>query len=263
MRIALGIEYAGHAYYGWQRQDISPTVQEVLELALSDVANETIRVVCAGRTDTGVHALQQVVHFETTSQREVKAWQLGTNTKLPKDVAVTWVLHVDDDFHARFSAQKRTYQYLILNRRARPAVYNGLVTWEYAPLDYERMKAASKILLGENDFTSFRAAACQAKSPIRTIYQLDIDKSGDWYLITICANAFLHHMVRNIAGVLMAIGKGKKEIKWAEEVLLAKDRTAGGVTAPPYGLYLADIKYPDKYIIPKPDTLIDKFYIEK
>jgi tRNA pseudouridine38-40 synthase len=138
-----------------------------------------------------------------------------------------------------------------------------LVTWEYAPLDYERMKAASKILLGENDFTSFRAAACQAKSPIRTIYQLDIDKSGDWYLITICANAFLHHMVRNIAGVLMAIGKGKKEIKWAEEVLLAKDRTAGGVTAPPYGLYLADIKYPDKYIIPKPDTLIDKFYIEK
>lgn len=261
MRIALGIEYTGQAYYGWQRQDISPTVQEVLESALSEVADETIRVVCAGRTDTGVHALQQVVHFETNSQRETKAWQLGTNTKLPKDVAVTWALNVDDDFHARFTAENRTYQYLILNRRARPAVYNGLVTWEYQPLDYERMKKASLCLLGENDFTSFRAAACQAKSPIRTIHKLEINKLGDWYVMTICANAFLHHMVRNIAGVLMAIGKGKKEINWIEEVLEAKDRTAGGVTAPPHGLYLADIKYPDKYIIPKPDTLIDKFKI--
>ena len=261
MRIALGIEYAGHAYYGWQRQDISPTVQEVLEKALSEVADEAITVVCAGRTDTGVHALQQVVHFETHSQRELKAWQLGTNTKLPKDVAVTWALEVDDEFHARFSAINRTYQYLILNRRARPAVFNNLVTWEYQKLDYERMKKASSYLLGENDFTSFRAAACQAKSPIRTVHQLDINKRGDWYMITICANAFLHHMVRNIAGVLMAIGKGKKEINWVEEVLEAKDRTAGGVTAPPHGLYLADIKYPDKYIIPESDSLIDKFAI--
>lgn len=258
MRIALGIEYAGQAYYGWQKQDISPTVQEVLESALSQVANETIRVVCAGRTDTGVHALQQVVHFETTSEREIKAWQFGTNTKLPKDVAVTWAMNVDDDFHARFSAENRTYQYLILNRRARPAVYNNLVTWEYQKLDLERMKVASSCLLGENDFSSFRAASCQAKSPIRTIHHLDINKLGDWYFITVCANAFLHHMVRNIAGVLIAIGKGKKEVSWIEEVLEAKDRTAGGVTAPPHGLYLSDIKYPDKYIIPKPDSLIDK-----
>ena len=263
MRIALGIEYAGQGYYGWQRQDISPTVQEVLESALSEIADEKINVVCAGRTDTGVHALQQVVHFETTSQRETKAWQLGTNTRLPKDVAVTWALNVDDEFHARFSAEKRTYQYLILNRRARPAVYNGLVTWEYQPLDFERMKQASLCLLGENDFTSFRASACQAKSPIRTIHQLDIQQLGDWYVITICANAFLHHMVRNIAGVLMAVAKGKKEINWVKEVLEARDRTAGGVTAPPHGLYLTDIKYPDKYIIPKPDTLIDKFEMGK
>jgi tRNA pseudouridine38-40 synthase len=258
MRIALGVEYAGCHYYGWQRQDIIPTVQETLESALSEIANEEIHVVCAGRTDTGVHALQQVVHFDTDVQRELKAWQLGTNTKLPKDIAVTWVLEVDDDFHARFSAQSRTYQYLILNRRARPAVYNGLVTWEYQNLDYDRMKQASLCLVGEHDFTSFRAAACQAKSPIRTIHKLDIDKFGDWYLITISANAFLHHMVRNIAGVLMAIGKGKKEINWINEVLEAKDRKLAGVTAPPHGLYLVDIKYPEQYIIPYPDTLLDK-----
>jgi tRNA pseudouridine38-40 synthase len=259
MRIALGIEYAGCRYYGWQRQDISPTVQEVLETALSEIADEEIRVICAGRTDTGVHALQQVVHFETTSQRESQAWLLGTNAKLPKDIAVTWMLNVDDEFHARFSAENRTYQYLILNRRARPAVFNGLVTWEYKKLDFERMKQASLCLLGEHDFSSYRAAACQANSPVRTIHQLEINKSGDWYLMTITANAFLHHMVRNIAGVLMAIGKGKREVDWASEVLAAKDRTAAGVTASPHGLYLTDIKYPEKYIIPVPDTLMNRF----
>lgn len=258
MKIALGIEYAGCHYFGWQRQDISPTVQEVLESALSEIADEQIRVVCAGRTDTGVHALQQVVHFETTSQRESQAWQLGTNAKLPKDVAVTWVLNVDNEFHARFSAESRTYQYLILNRRSRPAVFNGLVTWEYQKLDLERMQQASKCLIGENDFSSFRASACQANTPIRTIHKLEIISLGDWFLITICANAFLHHMVRNIAGVLMTIGKGKKEVAWAAEVLAAKDRKAGGVTASPDGLYLVNIKYPEKYIIPNPDTLMDK-----
>jgi tRNA pseudouridine38-40 synthase len=259
MRIALGIEYAGQAYFGWQRQDISPTVQEVLESALSEVADEDIKVICAGRTDTGVHALQQVVHFETSSQRDSKAWQLGTNTKLPKDVAVTWVLNVDNEFHARFSAEKRTYQYLILNRRARPAIYNGLVTWEHQKLDYERMKQASLCLIGEHDFTSFRASACQANSPVRTVHKLEIYNSGDWYLITICANAFLHHMVRNIAGVLITIAKGKEDINWAAEVLEARDRKAGGITAQPHGLYLTDIKYPEKYIIPSPETLINKF----
>ena len=259
MRIALGVEYSGKEYYGWQRQDISPTVQEVVENALSEVADETINVTCAGRTDTGVHALQQVVHFETSSQRETKAWLLGTNTKLPKDVAITWALNVDDEFHARFSAERRTYQYLILNRRARPAVFNGLITWEYQPLDFDRMKEASRHLLGENDFTSFRASSCQAKSPIRTIHELTIKKQGDWFLMTVCANAFLHHMVRNIAGVLIAVAKGKEDISWVKEVLEARDRTVAGVTAPPHGLYLTDIKYPEKYIIPKPDTLIEKF----
>jgi len=259
MKIALGIEYAGCHYYGWQKQDISPTVQEVLELALSEIADEAIQVVCAGRTDTGVHAIQQVVHFETNSDRPAKAWLLGTNTILPKDVAVTWALNVDDEFHARFSAVARTYQYLIMNRRARPAIFNGLITWEARELDFERMEQASQCLVGEHDFSSFRAASCQANTPVRTIHKLEINKIDDYFLITISANAFLQHMIRNIAGVLMMIGRGKEKVSWAEEVLDAKDRTAGGVTAPPDGLYLADIKYPEKYIIPKPISLIDKF----
>ncbi|MEM6998407.1 MAG: tRNA pseudouridine(38-40) synthase TruA [Pseudomonadota bacterium] len=262
MKIALGIEYAGCHYFGWQKQDISPTIQEVLETALSEIANEEINVVCAGRTDTGVHALQQVVHFETTAERDYEAWLLGTNTRLPNDIAVIWALNVDDEFHARFSAESRTYQYLILNRRARPAVLNSLVTWENQKLDFHRMKQASQCLIGEHDFTSFRASACQAKSPIRTIEKFEIKQIDDWYMLTIRANAFLHHMVRNIAGVLMMIGKGKKEIDWAAEVLATKDRTAGGVTAPPHGLYLANIKYPEKYIIPNPATLMGKLGIK-
>jgi tRNA pseudouridine38-40 synthase len=259
MKFALGIEYAGCNYYGWQKQDISPTIQEVLESALSEIANEDIRVVCAGRTDTGVHALQQVIHFETSSQREPKAWIIGTNSKLPKDIAVAWAQNIDDDFHARFSAESRTYQYLILNRRARPAILNGLVTWECRELNFERMKQASQCLIGEHDFTSFRAVACQANSPVRTIHNLKLNKIDDYIMISICANAFLHHMVRNIAGVLMAVGMGNEKVCWVEEVLAAKNRSAGGITARPDGLYLSDIKYPEKYKIPNPDTLLDKF----
>lgn len=262
MKVALGIEYAGCHYFGWQKQDITPTIQEVLESALSEVADEEIRVVCAGRTDTGVHALQQVVHFETASYREPQAWLLGTNTKLPKDVSVTWVLNVADDFHARFSAEERTYQYIILNRRARPAILNGLVTWQHKPLDLQRMELASKCLVGEHDFSSYRAVSCQANSPVRTIHQLDIRQSDEWFVITIRANAFLQHMVRNIAGVLMAIGIGKEDIAWAERVLAEKDRTKGGVTAKPDGLYLVNIKYPEKYTIPEPAILLDKFGIK-
>jgi tRNA pseudouridine38-40 synthase len=258
MKIALGIEYAGCNYYGWQKQSISPTIQEILESALSNIADEPIKVICAGRTDTGVHAIQQVVHFESTSLREPHAWVLGTNSKLPKDIAVTWALNIDDDFHARFSAENRTYQYLILNRTARPAIFNGLVTWEYRQLDFDKMKEASRFFIGEHDFTSFRAVACQANSPVRTVYRLEINRLDDWFVITICANAFLHHMVRNLAGVLMAIGFGKKDVRWAADVLAAKDRTAAGVTAPPDGLYLVNIKYPERYAIPTPKTLMDK-----
>jgi len=259
MKIALGIEYAGSNYYGWQKQAISPTIQEVLESALSEIADEHIKVYCAGRTDTGVHAIQQVVHFETASSREPQAWVLGTNTKLSKDIAVTWALNIDDEFHARFSAERRTYQYLILNRRARPAIFNGLVTWECRQLDFDKMKEASTIFIGKHDFTSFRAVACQANSPVRTVHNLEINRLDDWLVITICANAFLHHMVRNIAGVLMAIGLGKQEVNWAAKVLAAKDRTVAGVTAPPDGLYLVNIQYPERYAIPEPKTIMDIF----
>ncbi len=261
MKIALGIEYAGCHYYGWQTQSISPTIQETLELALAKIADEPVRVHCAGRTDTGVHAIQQVVHFETSSTREPHAWVLGTNTILPKDIAVTWALDIGDDFHARFSAEKRTYQYVILNRQARPAILNGLVTWEGRPLDFVKMKQAAECFIGEHDFSSYRAVSCQAKSPVRTIHKMELDRLDDWIVITLKANAFLHHMVRNIAGVLITIALDKKDVNWLAEVLAAKDRTAGGVTAPPDGLYLVNIQYPDRFAIPMPNTVLEKLGI--
>ncbi len=259
MKIALGIEYCGRDYYGWQRQNISPTIQESVETALSSIADEKVEVVCAGRTDAGVHAIQQVIHFETSSEREAHAWVLGANSKLPKDIAISWAKKISDDFHARFSAQSRTYQYVILNSRARPGILSGLVTWECRRLDLDKMKKASRTLLGEHDFTSFRAVACQAKTAIRNIQELDIRQMDDWFVITITANAFLHHMVRNIAGVLMTIGQGKEEVTWIDEVLAAKDRTAGGATAPPDGLYLVNVHYPEQYAIPNPKKLIEQF----
>ncbi len=263
MKIALGVEYAGCHYYGWQKQAISPTIQEVLESALTKIADENIRVVCAGRTDSGVHALQQVVHFETASERKLRAWILGTNTILPKDIAITWALNCADDFHARFSAKSRTYQYLMLNRQSRMAILNGLVTWERRTLDFEKMQQASRYLIGEHDFTSYRAVACQADSPVRTIYRLEMNRLRDWIMITLTANAFLHHMVRNIVGVLIAIGLGKKEVNWAAEVLAARDRTVGGVTAPPDGLYLTNIQYPERFSIPPAREVLEKFGIEQ
>lgn len=262
MKIALGVEYAGCRYYGWQTQSVSPTVQETLESALSKIANHPVRLHCSGRTDTGVHAIQQVVHFETSSIRELHAWVLGTNTILENDIAVTWALNVDDDFHARFSAENRTYQYLILNRRARPAIFNGLVSWECRQLDFDKMQQAAECFKGEHDFTSYRAVACQAKSPVRTIHKIELQKLDEWIVMTVCANAFLHHMVRNIAGVLLAIGLRDKPVDWAAEVLAAKDRTVGGVTATPDGLYLVNIQYPERFAIPTAKTVTEKFGIE-
>ena len=195
MKYALGIEYCGRHYFGWQKQRLPNTIQESVENALSSVADESIALTCAGRTDAGVHALQQVVHFETTAERESHAWVLGSNTLLPDDIAITWAKVIDDEFHARFSALSRTYQYLILNRRARPALFNGLVTWECRALDLARMKAASQALIGQHDFSSYRAVACQARSPERTVHRLDIQRLGEWYVISICANAFFYYIV--------------------------------------------------------------------
>ena len=252
MKIALGIEYCGTQYCGWQCQDIPNSVQENVENALSKIADQQIKICCAGRTDTGVHARHQVAHFETVVKRKMYSWVVGTNMNLPDDISILWAKKVDDDFHARFSATARTYRYIILNRRSRPGLQYGKVTWECNPLDEDRMQLAAESLIGEHDFTSFRAVACKANNPIRDVKSLGISRVDDYVVIEIKANAFLHHMVRNIAGVLIEIGCGQADISWAAEVLAVKDRAKAAKTAAPDGLYLAMIQYPKIYGIPMP-----------
>ncbi|NOZ51767.1 MAG: tRNA pseudouridine(38-40) synthase TruA [Gammaproteobacteria bacterium] len=251
MRVALGIEYDGHDFHGWQWQLNAVTVQAVVEEALGVVANHPVRVTCAGRTDTGVHALGQVVHFEAQTQRSERSWVFGCNANLPDSVAVTWARKVEDRFHARFSAKRRRYRYVILNRAVRPTMLVHRVAWEYRPLMVEYMQQAAMSLIGEHDFSAYRAAGCQSKTPVREIYRIDVQRKNELVLLDIEANAFLHHMVRNIAGVLMAIGAGEQSVAWAEQVLQSRDRRAGGVTAPPYGLYLVDVDYPPDFNLPR------------
>lgn len=250
MRIAAGIEYCGTDFCGWQRQSGQRTIQGCVELALSTVADHPVEVQCAGRTDAGVHALQQVIHFDTTADRSLRAWVLGTNTHLPPDVNVLWTKPVSDDFSSRFSATSRHYKYLILNRPVRSALGRRLLTYERYPLDTARMAAAAVYLKGEHDFTSYRAVSCQSKTPVREVTRLSIERLDDLILIDIEANAFLHHMVRNIAGVLMRIGTGEQPPEWSKYVLDARDRTLGGMTAPPDGLYLINACYPGHLDIP-------------
>lgn len=251
MRIALGIEYDGSAFSGWQYQDHSPSVQAVVEAALSKVADQPVRVVCAGRTDTGVHAAEQVVHFDTEVERSLRAWVLGTNANLPKEVVVLWATPVSDEFHARFKACRRRYRYVIYNRPVRPTFLAWRTTWEYRPLDVARMHEAAQALIGEHDFSSYRAQGCQAKSPVRTVTRLEVSRQEELVFIDIEANAFLHHMVRNIAGVLMAIGAGEQPTVWTKEVLEHRQRALGGVTAPPSGLYLMAVEYPAEFQLPQ------------
>ena len=253
MRIALGVEYDGSAFKGWQLQRHAVrTVQGVLEDALSRVAAHPVRVICAGRTDTGVHAVGQVVHFETTAERTPRNWLMGANVNLPPDVAVNWALPVNDEFHARFMAQSRQYRYLIMNRPTRSSLLARHVTWVHQPLDAGAMHAAGQVLVGTHDFSSYRALGCQAKSPVRTLHSLAVVRRGELIDIRVHANAFLHHMIRNIAGVLIAIGRGDRSVDWAAQVLAQRDRTQGGVTAPPDGLYLERVWYPNDYRIPAP-----------
>ncbi len=250
-RVALGIEYDGAAHYGWQRQRDVPSVQLHLENALSKVANTRVDVQCAGRTDAGVHATGQVVHFDCDNLRPERAWSMGVNANLPNSVAVTWCKQVDDDFHARFSATHRRYRYIIYNDKLRPAILQGGVTHEYRELDAAKMHEAARPLVGEQDFTSFRAAHCQSNSPFRNITHIRVSRQGRYVIIDIRANAFLHHMVRNIAGSLMAIGAGEQPVEWISELLAARDRTRAAATAKPNGLYLVDVTYPEKWHIPK------------
>jgi tRNA pseudouridine38-40 synthase len=250
MRVALGIEYDGTSYNGWQRQKTGLGVQQRVEEALSVVANQPVEVICAGRTDTGVHASGQVVHFDTDSERTERGWLLGANTNLPDDVNVSWVAPVPDDFHARFSATSRSYRYLILNRLQRSALHRDRAWWVYEPLDAERMHEAAQRLLGEHDFSAFRAAGCQANTAVRTMLDISVSRDGDWITLEVTANAFLQHMVRNIMGTVATVGLGEQGAEWLSEVLENRDRKAGGIAAPAHGLTLVGVAYPEEFGIP-------------
>ncbi len=251
-RIALGVEYKGSRYSGWQRQASGVlTVQETLEDALSKVADSPVSLMCAGRTDAGVHACGQVVHFDTQAQRSMKAWVMGANINLPHDISVSWAKVMPADFHARFKAIARRYRYVIYNDQIRPAHLNQEITWNHRPLDVERMALAAQYLVGTHDFSAFRAGQCQAKSPVKQLHHLRVTQHGKMIVIDVRANAFLHHMVRNIAGVLMTIGAGERPVEWAREVLESKVRRTGGVTAHPFGLYLVQVEYRDEFPLPE------------
>jgi tRNA pseudouridine38-40 synthase len=251
MRLALGVEYDGAQYFGWQRQKEVNTVQEELEKALSKIANHPVGVFCAGRTDSGVHGTGQVVHFETDSVRTDRGWTMGVNRHLPDSIAVTWVKEVPDDFHARFSATARRYRYIITNTSLRPAILNTGLSHYYDELDVDKMHLAAQTLVGEHDFTSFRATQCQSHSPNRSIHFINVTRYNQFIVIDIKANAFLHHMVRNIAGSLIAVGQGERPLEWIAEVLALKDRTQAAETAKPNGLYLIQVDYPEQYNLPK------------
>jgi tRNA pseudouridine38-40 synthase len=250
LRIALGLEYDGTAYNGWQRQRTGIGVQERVEDALKIVANEAIEIICAGRTDTGVHASGQVVHFDTSSERGSRGWMLGANSNLPDDISVIWAQPVDDSFHARFSATSRSYEYLILNRLERSALYRDRAWWVYSELDAERMHRAAQALVGRLDFSAYRAAGCQASTAMRDITSLSVTRDRDWIRLEVTANAFLQHMVRNITGTLVTIGNGDESETWAAEVLQSRDRKKGGVAAPPHGLTLVNVEYPKEFDLP-------------
>ncbi|WP_369790116.1 tRNA pseudouridine(38-40) synthase TruA [Rouxiella sp. WC2420] len=250
-RIALGIEYDGSQYYGWQRQQNVSSVQECLEKALSRVADTPITVQCAGRTDAGVSATGQVVHFDTPVVRKDAAWTMGVNTHLPKDIAVRWVSHVADDFHARFTATARRYRYVIYNHRYRPGILSHGITHVHMPLDVEKMQRAGQCLLGENDFTSFRAVQCQSRTPWRFMIHLNVSRFGHYVVVDIKANAFVHHMVRNIVGSLVEVGAGNQPESWMAELLAVKNRNLAAATAKAEGLYLVGVDYPEKFALPK------------
>lgn len=251
MRIALGVEYDGSQYFGWQSQASGHTVQDALQAALSGIANELISVIAAGRTDTGVHALEQVVHFNTNVERPLTAWVRGVNALLPNSIAVLWAHPVPEEFHARFSAQARSYRYLLINRSMRNAMQHGKAGWFHAPLNVEKMCEAAQYLLGTHDFSALRAAECQAKSPIKNLARLDIQKQGNTIIFDLSANAFLHHMVRNIVGCLVYIGKGKYPPEWMREVLEGQERSLAAPTFAPDGLYLRRITYDAKWELPQ------------
>jgi tRNA pseudouridine38-40 synthase len=258
MRIVLGLEYDGSSFIGWQSQAATQPefpkdvqgIQTALEFALGLVANHKVDVMAAGRTDAGVHATMQVLHFDTDVRRTERGWVMGANTNLPDSVSVLWAREFSDDFHARYSALSRSYRYVILNRMSRPCLLRQRVCWIREPLDEMRMHRAAQALVGEHDFSAYRAAQCQSPTPMRNVHSVRVTRVHDYVVIDITANAFLHHMVRNIAGVLIAVGMGKATEGWPVEVLHARDRKQGGVTASASGLYLFGVTYPERFDLP-------------
>lgn len=250
VKFAVGIEYSGTAYCGWQRQQNSGSIQARVEDALSFVADHAIKLVCAGRTDAGVHAVEQVAHFETDVHRDLKSWLRGANSELPKDIRLKWVVSIDKEFHARFTATARQYRYIILNSSVPSALFHDKASWEFQPLDQEKMHEAAQDLLGEHDFSAFRAVGCQAESAIRCIDYISLTRNKDLIYLDIRANAFLYHMVRNIVGSLVVVGKGDQPRAWLGELLEARDRNRAAATAPACGLYLLRAFYPERFKLP-------------
>jgi tRNA pseudouridine38-40 synthase len=246
-RLALGLAYDGTAWQGWQTQPHRQTVQDTLEAALSRFADRPTATICAGRTDAGVHAAMQVIHIDTEAERRDESWVRGVNALLPPSIAVRWATPVPDTFHARFSAQSRTYVYLLWNDRVRPPLWAGRAGWCFQPLDIDAMRQAAQALLGEHDFSSFRSSQCQARHPVRTLHALDMRRQGPFIVFTLRANAFLHHMVRNLMGALLQVGQGRQPVGWMTTLLAARDRTQAAPTFMPDGLYLAAIEYPPEF----------------
>ncbi len=255
-RIVLSVEYAGESFEGWQTQPHGRTVQDALERALACVADTAVPTVCAGRTDTGVHATTQIVHFDAPVVRPVSAWVRGVNSHLPDGVAVRWAQPVGADFHARFSATARHYRYVLFNGPVRPALLNARVGWFHRPLAAARMAEAAQVLLGEHDFSAFRAAGCQAHSPVRRMRHAHVQRCGEFVVFDFCADAFLHHMIRNLVGALVYIGKGAQPVGWMGELLRGRDRTRAAPTFAAAGLYLCGVEYPDQWSLPGQGRII-------
>jgi tRNA pseudouridine38-40 synthase len=251
LRIAIGIAYCGTGLQGWQSQPSGHTVQDNLERALSEIAGERVEIVGAGRTDAGVHAIAQVAHFETTAARPHSAWVRGANSLLPASIAVQWASAVSEEFHARYSARSRSYRYVIYNHSVRPALLAGLVGWFHLPLDVEKMRSATQCVLGEHDFSSFRSSECQARSPVRRMEEIRIRTRGPYLVLDFRANGFLHHMVRNLVGCLVYVGKGERSQQWLADVVAARDRRQGAPTFAAEGLYLSEVTYEARWDLPQ------------
>lgn len=256
MRVVLGVEYAGTGFLGWQTQASGRTVQACLEGALTAIAGHAVRVHCAGRTDAGVHATAQVIHFDTSAKRPLNAWVRGVNSQLPGDIAVKWTCEVGVDFHARFSAISRRYRYVLYNSPVRPAILSGRAGWFHLPLDESAMAEAAGLLIGLHDFSSFRAAGCQARSPVKHLYEAAVRRDGDYLTFDFWGNAFLHHMVRNIVGALVYVGKGAHPPHWVAELLAARNRRDAAPTFPADGLYLCGVEYPSHWPLPGEGRII-------